>query len=59
MAAWGLIRFICQSCGERFWCRVSDQFSVNPRLAQCHDCASPLVALASQPKNVQTTAHRP
>jgi len=63
MAAWGLIRFVCQSCGERFWCRVSDQYLVNPRLAICHDCAHPLApelpTLASQPENVQTTGHRP
>ena len=53
MAAWGLIRFVCQSCGERFWCHPSEQRG----RPECYDCAHPLEPLASQPKNVQTTGH--
>ncbi len=35
MRAFGYIRFVCRCCGERFWCRVSDQSSVP---AICHEC---------------------
>jgi hypothetical protein len=55
MAAWGYIRFVCCRCGERFWCRMTDQFRVDGARALCHECD--LLAIGA--KTADTAVQQP